>query len=316
MTPQKFFIGILCIFATSFLEARLVISGTEIKDSDLMPRLSPEGHYRWGLDCYKAELWDLAAKNFRVLGHCFPKHPLASEAYYFCGVSLFQLGELDEANRIFSSYLKTQNNPKYFIETMQYKYAIAENFRRGKKRRMFEQRSLPKWAGAELLCVEIYDEIIASIPCDELACKALFCKADMLAQIRLYSEAVTSLQTLIRRFPKNPLAIESYLFIHKIFVVQSQIEIQNSDILELARINQRHFEEDYPQEERVAYGNSLLQQIEGQYAQSLTEIGRLYERKGDMEAARIYYLTAARDFATTEEGAWCQERLKEIPTEK
>ena len=57
--------------------------------------------------------------------------------------------------------------------------------------------------------IEIYDEIIATIPCDDLAIRAMYSKGLILFNISMFNDAVSTLQSLIRRFSKHELALDS-----------------------------------------------------------------------------------------------------------
>jgi outer membrane protein assembly factor BamD (BamD/ComL family) len=268
--------------------------------------------FNQGRAFFDTQKWDLASQKFYFVDLNYPKFENIQETCFYLGMSQFHLGELAEANLYLTRYLKGESNPEYFREVIETKFAIAEQFRMGEKRRIYDSKRCPKWAGGEMLAIEIYDEIIATIPCDELAIQSLYSKGRVLFDIAMYNDAVTTLQTLIRRFPKNELSIEAYVLIEEIFVVQSEIEQQNSDILELARINLRHFEQDFPKEERINYAKELVTKIEGTFATSLFNIGQLYERKGQLEAAAIYYFQALYQFPKTDLAQECYKRIQKI----
>lgn len=268
--------------------------------------------FKKGLELYQAGQWDLASQKFYYIDQNHPKSEHIHETYYYLGMSQYYLAEYAEANLYLTRYLKGVSNPEYFREVIETKYNIAERFRMGEKRRIYDSKRCPKWAGGEMLAIEIYDEITATIPCDELAIQSLYSKARLLFEIAMYNDAVSTLQTLIRRFPRNELAIEAYVLIEEIFVVQSEIEQQNSDILELARINLRHFEQDFPKEERIVYAQELVNRIEVTFATALYNIGQLYERKGELQAATIYYFQAIYQFPQTDLAKECYKRIESI----
>jgi hypothetical protein len=269
-----------------------------------------------GKELIEQENWAQASEKFYMINRFCSKSSYMQEACFYLGVAQYNLGELAESNYYLTNYLKGENNPEHFRKTLETKFAIAEKFRMGEKRRMYDSKKLPAWAGGEMVAIEIYDEITATIPCDELAIQSFFSKGRLLYQISMYNDAVSTLQTLIRRFPKNELAIDSYILIEEIFVDQSRIEMQNTDILELARINLRHFEQDFPKEERITYAQSLVYQIEETFANSLFDIGQLYEKKGNIDSATIYYYQALHQFPNTQLAKKSYERIVAIaPTD-
>lgn len=266
----------------------------------------------WGKECYDREDWQEATERFTYIEKHFPKSKGLQESFFYIGMSQFHLREYAHANIYLDKYLNGDSNPEFFRKAIETKFAIAEKYRAGEKRRFYDSKRLPKWAGGEMEAIEIYDEVIATIPCDELAIQSMYCKGLLLFDIGMYNDAVSALQVLIRRFPKHELALDSYVLIEEIFLVQSEIETQNTDLLELARINLRHFEQDFPKDERVAYAQDLVRQIEETFAISLFNIGQLYERKGEISAASIYYLQAIKQFPETSLAKDCHARIEQI----
>lgn len=269
-------------------------------------------HFEAALKCYEEGNWEAASERLYKIDLYYGKSSYIQETCFYLGMAQYHLNENAEANYYLTRYLKGENNPEHFRETLEAKFAIAERYRMGEKRRMYDSKKLPAWVGGELMAIEIYDEITATIPCDDLAIRSFYSKGSLLFQIGMYNDAVSTLQTLIRRFPKNELAVESYILIEEIFVKQSGIEKQNTDILELARVNLKHFELDFPKEERLSFAKSLVTQIEETFADSLYNIGQLYERKGELEAATIYYYQTLHQFPNTELAKKGYERIKAI----
>lgn len=266
-------------------------------------------HFEKGLSAIQANKWKEAAFQFRIVTTNSGNSPLAQEAYYYLGVAEYNLNELDIANDAFSDYLRTKNNPKYFQDAIQYKYDIAEKFANGGKKRMFGTKQLPKWASGRSLAIKIYDEVIAALPSNDLAARALYSKAQLHWDMREYREGIDNFMMVIKRFPKHELAPESYIAISDLYVEQSQKEFQNPDILAFAEINQRRFKHDFPRDARLSKVEANVLQIKENYALGLYNTGQFYERKESPKAAIIYYQNAIKQFPETQTALRCKERL-------
>src|SRR5690606_24320584 len=142
-------------------------------------------------------------------------------------------------------------------------------FKSGAKKHVLDAKQLPKWASADPLAIEIYDEVASALPSSDLAAKALFSKGSVLARQRDYRGSIDSFQLLIQRFPKHELAPESFLAINRVYLHQLRREFQNPDILAFAEINLQRFEESFPQEERIEQAYSELMAIKETYAKGL-----------------------------------------------
>ncbi len=300
---------LLGCFCVGGLEGAFTIQNGRLVDADEAATFTAEEHFDMGMTAMECSDWRESAKQFRIVSINFPTMSVGQDANYYLGVACFQCEELDFANDALSKYLKCHNNPQYFEEAIAYKFAIANLFKNGAKRHFFGTKQLPKWASGRSLAMEIYDEVIAAVPCHELAAWSLFSKGEMLREDRAFRESVEIYQQLIKRFPKHELAPESYLAISKIYIEQSQCELQNPDLLAFSQINLRRFKQEFPREERLCQAEEDVLTLKEIYARSLYETGLLYERKNYPRASVIYYQNAIAQFPDTFIAQLCQRRL-------
>lgn len=291
------------------LDAAYVFQKGRLVDAAEAPTMSPQAHFEAGAVAYAAEDWSEAAKQFAIVTSNFPTTTYGQEGYYFLGVSYYFLEEYCFANGAFTEYLKVQANPRFFQSTIEFKFVIAEQLNAGAKRRLLGTKKLPKWACGLALAIEIYDEVIAAVPCSDLAAQALINKACLQWRMQCYRPAIDSLLMVIRRFPKFELTPDCYVYIGKIYLEQSRFEFQNSDILSFAQINLRKFERDFPREERLCEAREDVLAIKEIYAEGLYKTGRFYERTCKPRAAMIYYNDAIKQFPETCIASACRSRM-------
>jgi len=268
-------------------------------------------YYTEATQCYSQKDWKTAADRFK---NALAIAPDCSDelTHYYLGVCYFELEEYDLANVSFTNYLKKSTSPEYFREVMEYKFCIAEYFRQGGKRRMLCNKDLPKCFNGHALAIEVYDEIIASFPSDDLTAYSLYGKAELLKSGQQYRESVECLKLLIKRFPKHTLGPESYILISRIYLDQCLQEFQNPDLLALAELNTRKFAQDYPGEERLCMAEQMAQEIKETFAVGFLRTGSFYERICKPQAAILYYRKAIREFPDTQVAVICQERLMRL----
>lgn len=305
------FVAILpfVLLAVPSLEAGYTIHKGRIVNSLEDATMSAQAHFDAGACAYNAGDWEEAYRQFNIVTINYPTSVYGQEAFYFLGVSYFFLEEYDFANEAFSEYLKVQNNPRYFQSAVEFKFSIAEQLNAGARCRPFCTKQLPKWLPGQTLALKIYDEVIAAVPCHEIAAQALMAKGCLLWRWQDYRPAVESFQMALRRFPKYERAPDCYLYIGKIFLEQSRWEFQNSDILAFAELNLRRFEREFPREERLCEAEADVMAIKEIYANGLYETGRFYERTCKPRAAIIYYNDAIRQFPETCVASLCRDRM-------
>lgn len=296
------------------LEAGYTFKDGKIVNTKLIATMPAEDHYQLGINALNQGNWKDATEQFLIVTTNFADTPLGQEAFYYLGVSDYFLEELDSANEAFTEYLKAQNNPQYFEETMRFKHAIAYELKNGAKVRFFGSKHFPKWASGQELAVQVFDEVIMALPCHELTALSLYYKGEILREQRWYRESIDVFFQLIRRFPKHELAPESYVMITSIYLEQSQQEFQNPDLIALAEIALRRFKDDFPRSELVSIADANVKQMKEVYAEGLFAIGQFYERKKETRASIIYYQNAVLQFPDTAISRLCKERLSVLGT--
>ncbi len=277
---------------------------------DNVPVFSAVEHYKRASHFYNSEKWDKAAKEFRIVATHFPETTYGQDANYYLGVSYLNLNELDRSNEAFSKYLKSQTNPQFFQDSIEYKFYIAEKFRNGEKRRTLGFRQLPKWSYGYHHAIEIYDEVISAMPSNDIAAQAFYGKGCLLLMQKDYQGSVEAFQMLINRFPKCELAPDCFLQINRVYLEQCQREFQNPDLLAFAEINLRKFEMHFPSEERLDTARCELLRIKEVYAKGMYDTAYFYERINQPQAAVIYYQKAIVDFPETTVAYRCRSRLQ------
>ena len=290
-----------------------------LKDGKLIERereevsmLSVQEHYSVMLKAHEDKDWKKLEKESQFVLKNFPSTPFSTEATYFLGVAYFQLEDFEIANIQFTEYLTHQATPKYFEEAIQFKFEIAEGYRQGARKHLMGLKSMPKWAPSGNEAVTIYDEVISALPHHDLAAHALYGKAQVLGKNEDYRAAVESYQTLIRRFPKHPLSIESYIGIGEIYLSQSKSEYPDPDFLDLAELNLRKFRTAFPGEEKLSVAQQNYILMQEHYATALYDTARFYERTNKWGAAKIYYTKIIKGYPDSQLAQKSQERLEVV----
>lgn len=302
----------LAVLSTSPLLAKNAQEDKEIRSSEYAPKMSAMEHFNAGMQEMEHKSWRAALHNFITVSLHYPESTVSEDAFYFQAVCNYHLLEYDIADKLFSEYLSQKNRLRYFEDALSYKFAIAEKFKEGAKKHLFDSEKFPKWADAQEDALRIYDEIISTVPNHELAAKSLHGKASFLHKIRDYKEAIEGYQTLIKRFPKHPLSSEGYLAINEIYFQQSHTAFQNPDLLELAKLNLNRFIQNFPRDEKVDEAKEYLAAMEEIHARGLYETGTFYERTKKPKASVIYYVTALEKFPNAPSSSLCKKRLNQL----
>ncbi|PCI95313.1 hypothetical protein COB11_02530 [Candidatus Aerophobetes bacterium] len=246
-------------------------------------------YYQGILNANQNKKWIVVLRESKKLVSGFPDSPFVSEAYFYQGVAFFEIADYDFSNDAFSKYLRNETTPKFFEEAIEYKYKIADKYFEGAKRHFLGLKKLPRILPAKDEALDIYEEIITTLPRHDLTAKSLYKKGLLLYEFSDFKLSVEAFQTLIRRFPKHHLAPEGYIGIQKVYLKQSRQEFPDPDVLELAEINLERFKRSFPGEPRINTVDMMLIEMKDHFAKDLFEIGNFYERTKKEDAAAIYY---------------------------
>jgi len=244
-----------------------------------------------------------------ILAYHFPSSPFVQETAYLMGYAFFQMGQYEHANESLSAYLTHSSQHAHFEEALQMKFAIAEAFHNGKRKKLFGSHKMPAWLPAKEDAIAIYDEVISTVPHSELAAKSLLAKADILAELEDYKTSIETLTQLIRRFPKDEAAAEGYLQINKVYLLQCKNTSLDLDLLDLSSVNLRKFKLAFPREPRLEEAERIFSETEELFAANLYETGRFFERTGKKPASEIYYNKVVSKYPATKAAIAAREKL-------
>lgn len=269
-------------------------------------------YYNEMLTAHQNKDWKGLILSSKMLLSSYDDSPFNAEAHYYKGVAYYHLADYDLANKSFTEYLRNETTPKFFEDAIEYKFQVAEKFYEGARKHFLGLEKLPKVIPARDEALEIYEEIITTLPRHDLTAKSLYKKGCLLYDFDDYKPSVEAFQILIRRFPKHYLAPEGFLGIQKVYLKQAQMEFPDPDILELAEINLYKFKESFPGESRIEQAKNMLVQMEDCFAEQLFETGSFYERTRKPEAAAIYYTNLIAQYPHSTYAPKAQKQLDKI----
>ncbi len=276
---------------------------------------SVEDRYRVAMEAMGKQDWKAAIRqNRRILAY-YPGTTFAKEADYYLATAYLAQGEYIRADQYLSRYITTQTSPTFFEEAIRKKFEIAKAFDGGGKKHLFNAKVLPKVLPARDEALRLYDEVIASLPRDEVAAESLYRKGELLLFFKKYKESVESFQTLIRRFPKHQLAPESFMGIGNVYLQQCAATFPDPAHLELAEINLRKFRRAFPGEPRITQTEGLISLMKERFAKELFDVGHFYQKTKKVDAAAIYYSTIIVRYPNTKQAKHAEKRLRKLGRE-
>lgn len=304
--------GCVIIANMSPLEAAYIYKNGVLLDEKYIAQGSCEDHFEKALHALHDHRYDDAKHELKTIIQSFPNASYAGDAPYYLGVIAFEESDLDIANRYFSEYLHKKSVPDHYEDTFRYKLAIGTRLAKGEMRHLFGYESLPKWMTGRQIALDIFNEIIKTLPYQELSAQAMIERGNLLTYREEYPKAIESYQEVIRKFPKSSFAIESYKAISQSYLEQLEREPQNMDALQLAKINLIEAKKMFPNAEEINTISTQLEMIHEGCATSLFEIGLLYERMKEPKAAVLCYDMVIQKYPSTSASSKAFDKMTEL----
>lgn len=259
-------------------------------------------------DYYQKFIHAIESQNYKwaeyygtTLLSAYPKSQFFTEVCFAMGKMYFAQQKLDLANSFFSECINKQEVSKNFNEVFKYKLQIAQEYERGVRKPLFQSKLAPNWSSGKEESLQICEEIIMSLPKDNLAAEALFCKSQILLSKKKYQDSIHTLEKLIDRFPNHSLALQGYIQIGKIYLLQTSKQFPDPDHLELARINLEKMQTSFPNDSKVEELKELFNQMESLFAERLFIVAKHYDLMKKPESAAIYYSAIIQEYPNTEQ---------------
>lgn len=256
--------------------------------------------------------WWSVVDYAEIISYHFPDSPFAQDTAFLVGEAFLHLNQPMIANDYFNAYLNANSSPRRFEEAIAYKFDIAERFMQGEKKPLFNSHKAPKLLSAKEDAIDIYDEVIATLPHSEFAAKSLLGKAKIQAELEDYKPSLETLDLLIRRFPKHDLAAAAYLEKVHVYLMQCQGQSLDPDMLDLAEVTLRKFKLVFPREPRIAEAENYFLKMKEAFAQNLLDTGKFFEKTKKIPAAKIYYNKVVLKYPATPAALIAQEKLTQL----
>lgn len=257
------------------------------------------------------EKWDEAIFISEKLIHT--DSSLAKEALFLRATAYLELGDYSQANKAFTKYLKQESDSKYFLEVLEKKFLIAEAYRGGKRKRLFGFNKTPPISSGTADALAIYDEVIHSMPHQDIAAKSLYSKGLLLQKKKEFKESNDALKELITSFPNHHLSCEAFVKIQWNYAHLASSLTQDSDLLEIARLNLERFKKAFPGEKKkIAQAKEAWNHMQSIYAKGLYDIARFYERTKKPKAAALYYQKILQAYGMTKWAGEANRRMLQL----
>ncbi|MCB1076613.1 MAG: tetratricopeptide repeat protein [Verrucomicrobiae bacterium] len=220
----------------------------------------------------------------------YPRSTAAAESQFKVGEILQVDGKDKKAFEAFQKLLTDYKSSPRFAEAVQRQFSIAENLRTN------GSKGFLGGIGADIQpsqLIEFYEQISGNAPRTELAAQSQIAIGSIHAKQGELAEAIVAFESVVQEYPGTKYASEAQ---YNLFQLHGQEANKSFSPMDLRQ--QREAGEDFINQ----FGNdprsqdikSALGDLSEKEASKAYEVGRFYEKSGDLRAAAIYYREVLR----------------------
>ena len=283
------------------------------RNVDDFVRESSKEQFEFAEQLEQAEDYRGACREYQKLVKHFPDSILAARAQFRSGRCLEKMSKYTKAFETYQSVIDKYPNfgePESVIERQ---FAIAEMYYRGKKKGI-PFLNIGLFSGKDD-AVKFLDQIAKNAPFSKYAEKGKFMAGVMLEEMERYEDdaqgegAITAYEFVVDRFPEGEFADDAQYRIGMCYYAMAAKARHNKKAFNGAIRNFRKYIRLYPKGEYIEEAKAKINELDFKAAKGTYQVGEFYEKKGEIEAAVIYYREVVEKYPLSE---WAEKAEKRI----
>jgi outer membrane assembly lipoprotein YfiO len=292
---------LLAVFLTlNTLQADYIWKNGKLIDFNKQPWLPMQDHYNKVITACDENRWlDLIENGVVIINH-YKDSPFVDETRFLLAKAFLEINDYSRAHDALGQYLQYTVTPKHYEDVMRMKLSIAKAFEDGEIKNLIGLPGIPHWVDARKEAVDLYDEVASAMPTSILAEQAIMGKAGLEIKLNDYRLAIATSESFLRKYPKSTLAPQAFENIGFCQLRLIQDEFLDPDLLSLAEMNFKKFQESYPAHPKLeAIQNNLLQMRE-LFAANLLTTAKFYKKVKKNGSSEFYLKKVQQLYPDTE----------------
>lgn len=291
------FVFLCCL---SSLQALNFKTGRKKSNNRYIPKVSFEKHLEFAEKALEAQNIKEAKYHLKVIVYQGETSTVYSKAEYLLANLFFSLNNYEDANRYFSSYLNHTQDGEGVDQVFEKKYKIAMAYTtKTTKRHLLGSKSLPKLSSGKKVALELFDEVIVSLPGTDFAASSYFEKAGILLRTKQHTQALEEYEKLVIYYPYHEYVAEAHLKIGEIYLQKIGKGNYNMEYMHTAITNREKFIKLFPIDERIQVLDQMIESMKEKLAQVLFDRAKFYKRMKKPHSSKIYYQKILMEFPDT-----------------
>ena len=249
-----------------------------------------------------------AIKAYRVIIKKHPKDTLASGSCFRLAQLLEQRHDNYKAAEAYALFCDRYSKSDRFAEAVESLFRLGEMYLGGKKVKVLGITLKNSMDEAVL----IFSMIIKTAPYGKYTARAQFDLGRAHEKAGSNEAAIAAYQSLVEKFPDDPLAKDAQYQIGYIWSKASRSGTYDPAAANNAKVGFEDFLARHPSSEKSAQAKENLKQLEHKQTNTSYDIARYYDKQKQYRAAAIYYNEVIRQQPGSTEGERAKKRISEL----
>ena len=251
---------------------------------------------------------DAAMKVFKQVVKNYELTSAAPKAQFHIGHILQQKGSYPEAFKAYSDYTTKYPRGTDFDAVIAAQFDIAKMYLGGKKTKVLGIPVAPSYRRAE----EMFTDIVKRAPFHRLSAMAQFNVGQALEKQDKPTEAIGAYQTVVSRYPGDPVADDAQYQLAYVQYKESQGGSYDQSTRMKAKESFEEFVNRHPRSEKASQAKENIKALGGAELKGTMDIAKFYDKTKNYKAAVVYYNEIVRNAPGSTESDQARKRIDEL----
>lgn len=245
---------------------------------------------------------------YRYLIKKWPHTQVSPQAQLKIATLSEKTGDFNKAFDAYGQYISKYPRGEGFDAAVDSQFRIARMFLEGQKKKLL---GVVPVTVSPSRAQEMFEQIVKNAPFGKTAPLAQFNVGRALEKQGKTPEAVTAYQTVLIKYPNDPVAADAQYQIGYIYLQQSRNGIDRTSAAK-AREAFGDFLAKYPSSEKAPQARDNLKTLSGRESKGSLDIAKFYDRQKNYKAAYIYYSEIVKQNPGSPDADAAKKRMEEL----
>ncbi|MFH1359770.1 MAG: outer membrane protein assembly factor BamD [Candidatus Omnitrophota bacterium] len=270
---------------------------------------TPREQLDYALESYQAKDYKKTLVELEKLIKNYPRAKEAADAQFYIALCYEEQGDLFKAFKSYQTVVEKYPFSERSSQIVEKQYRIGERFLEGEGQQNKFVRAL---VGSDYNVIEVFRTVIKNAPYGPYAAPAQYKIGLYLLEKGLYQEARDEFEKVMNDYSDSQW-VKAAKYQMAIADAHRSVDSQYDQKVTQAAVKEfKEFVDVYPDAELSEKARKKIHELREKEAENNFLIARFYEKKKELEAAKLYYHTVINDYQDTSIAVKALENLRAL----